>query len=73
MNTFDKLLFCKNHGITIAYIAQQAEVVPSTLSQWLKGEKGISAKNEMRVERALRALTQTLYDNIGGFEDDRDI
>lgn len=73
MTTFEKLLFCKNHGITIAYIADKAEVVPSTLTQWLKGEKGISSKNEARVEKVIRGLIQELYDNIGGVNDDRNI
>lgn len=73
MTTFEKLLFCKNHGITITYIANKAEVVPATLTQWIKGEKGISSKNEARVEKAMRELTQTLYDNIGGIKDDGDI
>jgi len=73
MNTFEKLQFCKNHGITIVAIANHAEVVPSTLTQWLKGEKGLTSKNEMRVERAMRELIQTLYDNIGGIQNDRDL
>lgn len=73
MTTFEKLSFCKNHGIIIAYIADKAEVVPSTLTQWLKGEKGISSKNEVRVEKAMRGLIQELYNNIGGVENDGDI
>lgn len=73
MTTMEKVIFCKNNGITIASIANRAEVVPSTLTQWIKGEKGITAKNEARVERAMRELAQILYENIGGIENDRHI
>ena len=50
-----------------------ADVVPSTLSQWVKGEKGISSKTELRVDKAINALVQTLYNNIEVNIDDRDL
>ncbi len=73
MNTLEKLIFCKEHGITIKYIADMADVVPSTLSQWVKGEKGISSKTKLRVDKAINALVQTLYNNIEVNIDDRDL
>ena len=46
MTTLEKLFFCKSHGISISYIANRANLVPATLTKWMRGEKGITRKNE---------------------------
>ena len=69
MSTLEKLFFCKEHGISISYIAEQAELVPATLTKWMRGEKGITSKNERRIEVALQQLAKELWDNIGDIND----
>ena len=65
MNTLEKLFFCKEHGVSISYIAKQADLVPATLTKWMRGEKGITPKNERIIEEALHQLAKELWNNIG--------
>ena len=65
MNTLDKLIFCKEHGVSMSYIASRAEVVPATITRWIHGEKGISYKNERDIELTLRKLAQEIWEGIG--------
>ena len=65
MNTLDKLIFCKEHGISMSYIASRAEVVPATITRWIRGEKGISKKNERDIDLTLKKLAQEIWEGIG--------
>lgn len=65
MTTLDKLIFCKNHGISISYIASRANVVPATLTRWLRGEKGMSRKNEEIIAITLQQLAQEIWEKLG--------
>lgn len=65
MTTLEKLLFCKSHGISISYIANRAKLVPATLTKWMRGEKGITRKNEEIVNITLLQIVKELSDNIG--------
>lgn len=69
MNTLEKLIFCKEHGISISYIAHRAEVVPATLTKWIRGEKGITKKNERIIETTLLQIARELWENIGEYND----
>lgn len=65
MTTLEKLFFCKSHGISISYIANRANLVPATLTKWMRGEKGITRKNEEIVNITLLQIVKELSDNIG--------
>ena len=65
MTTVEKLIFCKQHGISITYIAEQTELSPSTITKWIRGEKGITKKNQRHIELALHQLARDLWENIG--------
>lgn len=69
MNTKDKLIFCKNHGISISYIASRANVVPATLTKWMRDEKGMLKKNEILIETTLQELAKEIWYNVGDFND----
>ena len=69
MNTLEKLQYCKNNGLSITFIANEINLSPATLTKWLRGEKGITHKNENLIEFALQNIVQRLYDNIGGCND----
>lgn len=65
MTTLEKLQYCKNHGISMTYIANQLELSPATLTKWLRGEKGITKRNEKAIELALQKLAQDIWVNVG--------
>lgn len=69
MSTLEKLIYCKNHGISITYIAKQLDLAPATLTKWIRGEKGITSRNEKLIEQTLHQLAKELWDNIGDFND----
>lgn len=69
MNITDKLLFCKEHGISLTYIANQVNLAPATITKWIRGEKGITAKNEKNIELALQKLAKEIWENIGDCND----
>jgi len=65
MTTLEKLQYCKNHGISVTYIANQLELSPATLTKWLRGEKGITKRNEKAIELTLQKLAQDIWVNVG--------
>lgn len=65
MTTLEKLQYCKNHGISMTYIANQLELSPATLTKWLRGEKGITKRNEKAIELILQKLAQDIWANVG--------
>lgn len=69
MTTLEKLIFCKEHGVSMSYIAEQARVVPATITRWIRGEKGISKKNQQDIELALLKLAKEIWNNIGDLND----
>ena len=46
MKVKEQLQFFSDHGVSVSYIARRMGVEPSTLNKWLRGEKGITHKNE---------------------------
>lgn len=69
MTTLEKLIFCKDHGISMSYIASLAQVAPATITRWVKGEKGISKKYEKDIDHALLQLAKEIWDKIGDNND----
>lgn len=65
MTTVDKLIFCKEHGISISYIANLLELSPATLTKWMRGEKGITKRNERAIELTLQKLAHDIWVNVG--------
>ena len=61
MNTKEKLIFFSEHGISMSYIARQIEIDPSTLTKWIHGQKGITHKNENRIDNFLSQFAEELY------------
>ena len=69
MTTLEKLQYCKENGFSLTYIAQKVELAPATLTKWLRGEKGITRKNEKLIELTLRKIATELYNNVGDYND----
>lgn len=65
MTTLEKLIFCKEHGISLTYIAQKTELAPATITRWIRGEKGITEKNQRHIEITLQNLAKEIWVNIG--------
>ena len=65
MTTIEKLIFCKEHGISISYIANLLELNPATLTKWIRGEKGITKRNEKAIEITLQNLAYDIWENVG--------
>ena len=57
MNIKDKLQFFADNGMSVSFIARKIGVNPSTLSKWLRNEKGITHKNENLILSALQEIT----------------
>lgn len=66
MTIKEKLSFCVEHGIAIKYIAERMGVDPSTLSKWLRGQKGITHKNEDLLELTLKDIVNEMQETLGG-------
>lgn len=66
MSIKEKLLFCVEHGMAIKYIAERMDVDPSTLSKWLRGQKGITHKNENLLELTLQQIVNEMREALGG-------
>lgn len=58
MTIKEKLASFTENGISISFIANKMGVDPSTLSKWLRGEKGITHKNEDKVLTTLQQLVK---------------
>lgn len=57
MNIKEKLQFFSDNGMSISFIARKIGISPSTLNKWLRGEKGITHKNEELVFSTLQKIT----------------
>lgn len=58
MTIKEKLQYFSDNGMSISYVAKKMDVNPSTLSKWLKGEKGITHKNEELVYKTLLIISK---------------
>ena len=58
MTIKEKLQSCVENGIPISFIARKMNVDPSTLSKWLRDEKGITHKNEDKVLSTLQDIVK---------------
>ena len=56
MTTKEKLIFCKNHGISISYIASKVNMVPASLTKML-------------IETTLQNFAKEIWDNVGELND----
>ena len=59
MTVKEKLQFFADNGMSITFIAKQMGVSPSTLTKWLRNEKGITHKNEALVLSTLQNITNS--------------
>lgn len=66
MTVKEKLQLCVDNGIPISFIARQMDVDPSTLSKWLRNEKGITHKNEDKVLSTLQSIIKTYNEILEG-------
>jgi transposase-like protein len=57
MNIKEKLQFFSDNGMSVSFIAKKIGISPSTLNKWLRGEKGITHKNEELVFSTLQKIT----------------
>ena len=64
MTVKEKLFFCVEHGMAIKYIAERMEVDPSTLGKWLRGQKGITHKNEDLLEITLKKIIEEMFNAL---------
>lgn len=65
MTVKEKLLFFVAHGIAIKYVAERMCVNPSTLSKWLSGNKGITHKNEEKLNATLQEIAKEFATLMG--------
>lgn len=65
MTTLEKLIFCKEHGISLTYIANKTELAPATITRWIRGEKGMTEKNQRHIEIILQNLAKEIWEKIG--------
>lgn len=59
MTVKEKLQFFADNGMSITFIAEKMGVSPSTLTKWLRNEKGITHKNEALVFSTLQNITNS--------------
>lgn len=52
----EKLRYFSDNGMSVSFIARKMGVEVSTLSKWLRGEKGITHKNEEKVLLTLKEI-----------------
>lgn len=61
MSIKEKLIFFSEHGVSMSYIARRIGIDPSTLTKWIKEQKGITHKNENKINETLYQLAEELY------------
>ena len=61
MTVKEKLIFFSEHGVSMSYLARKIGIDPSTLTKWIKEQKGITHKNENKIDEALQQLAEELY------------
>ena len=53
MTLREKLLQCKEKGISIKYIAEQVNIKPATLYAFTSGRRNLSPEKQEKIERFL--------------------
>jgi transcriptional regulator with XRE-family HTH domain len=66
MTVKEKLQYFSDNGMSVSFIARKMGVEVSTLSKWLRGEKGITHKNE---EKVLLTLKEIANDFVAKLEE----
>ena len=56
MTVKEKLQYFSDNGVSVSFIARKIGVEVSTLGKWLRGEKGITHKNEEKVLLTLKEI-----------------
>ena len=56
MTVKEKLQYFSDNGMSVSFIARKMGVEVSTLRKWLRGEKGITHKNEEKVLLTLKEI-----------------
>lgn len=56
MTTMEKLIFLKQHGVSLTYIAKQVNCSQQALGMWIKGQSKVSARLEKDVENAIQVF-----------------
>lgn len=56
MTVKEKLQYFSDNGMSVSFIARKIGVEVSTLGKWLRGEKGITHKNEEKVLLTLKEI-----------------
>lgn len=65
MTVKDRLLFFSENGMSVSYIARQLNLNPTTLTKWLRNEKGLTRTNEQLLDFTLQELAKKFY-NLWG-------
>ena len=66
MTVKEKLQYFSDNGMSVSFVARKIGVEVSTLGKWLRGEKGITHKNE---EKVLLTLKEIAIDFIAKLEE----
>ena len=61
MTVKEKLIYFSERGVSIAYISKRMNVDASTLTKWIKGQKGITHKNEELLNLTLKEIAKELF------------
>lgn len=69
MTILEKVIFCKEHGVSLSYLANKIEIAPPTLTRWVRGEKGITEKTLRHLEIALQQFAKEIWENVGDGND----
>lgn len=56
MTIKEKLQYFSDNGMSVSFIARKMGVEVSTLGKWLRGDKGITHKNEEKVLLTLKEI-----------------
>lgn len=66
MTVKEKLQYFSDNGMSVSFIARKMGVEVSTLSKWLRGEKGITHKNEEKVLLTLKEIANDFMAKLEG-------
>lgn len=66
MTVKEKLQYFSDNGMSVSFIARKMGVEVSTLSKWLRGEKGITHKNEEKVLLTLKEIANDFVAKLEG-------
>lgn len=60
MTTLEKVLFLKNNGVSITFLAKLAECAPQTLNNWVKGNTTISVRMEKSIIQGIEKFMERM-------------